>query len=66
VQLRPDLASGLEAQQPDAFPAEAESHNEQTSPAIAAGLGIANLWAGTVVDLRFFPGGGEDHGASLR
>jgi hypothetical protein len=56
----------LEAQQPDAFTAEAERQNEEAGAAVVAGLRIADVRAGAVVDLRFFAWGSEDDGAGFR
>ena len=66
VQFRPDLTAGLEAQQTDAFAAEAERQHEEAGATVFASFRITDLRAGAVVDLQFFARGGEDDGAGFR
>ena len=65
VKFGPDAGAGLEAQQADAFTAEAEREHEQPRAPVFAGLGVADEWAGAVVDLRFLAGRGNDNGAGV-
>src|SRR5579872_1022258 len=66
VQFRPDLRTGAEHQEPDAFAAVAESQNEKPAAAIFTGLRITDHGPGTVIHLRLFTGGGFDDGARFR
>ena len=65
VQLRPNLRTRMKAEQPDAFAAESERQNEEPGAAVVTGFRIANLRAGTVVDLSFLARRRDDDGAGF-
>src|SRR5471030_3327336 len=66
MQFRRDAGTGLEAEKPYTFAAEAERQYEQTRAAILAGLRIANHRAAAVIDLRLFTRRSLDNAACFR
>ncbi len=60
VQFSPDSGTGLEAQQPDGFPAEAQRQDEQSRSSVLARLRVPDHRAGPIIDLGFFARRGLD------
>jgi hypothetical protein len=66
VQLRPDLRTRAEHQQPHRLAAVAQSQHKQTRATVFPALGIARQGTRSVIDLTFFAGFSLDHRAGFR